>query len=111
MLHELGSSWFFGWGHGVVQGLAEGDLFEELPRRWKSGVIHPVGPDVRNKVQDYKAMYEALYQLQKLQDEVNEREIVYSECSCYFDFGNRVRPRPFSLVRSDKGKREKILTM
>ncbi|XP_020619006.1 uncharacterized protein LOC110056803 [Orbicella faveolata] len=77
MLHELGSSWFFGWGHGVVQGLSEGDLFEELPRRWKSGVIHPVGPDVRNKVQDYKAMYEALYQLQKLQDEVNEREIVY----------------------------------
>ena len=65
----------------MVQGLPEGDLFEELPRRWKSGVIHPVGPDVRNKVQDYKAMYEALYQLQKLQDEVNEREIVYSELS------------------------------
>jgi len=81
MLHELGSSWLFGWGHGVVQGLSQGDLFEELPRRWKSGVIHPVGPDVRNKVQDYKALYEALYQLQKLQDEVNEREIVYGECS------------------------------
>lgn len=98
MLHELGSSWFFGWGHGVVQGLSEGDLFEELPRRWKSGVIHPVGPDIRSKVQDYKAMYEALYQLQKLQDEVNEREIVYSECLfvyVYYDFSNPVRPRAF----------------
>lgn len=63
----------------MVQGLSEGDLFEEFPRRWKSGIIHPVGPDVRSKVQDYKAMYEALYQLQKLQDEVNEREIVYGK--------------------------------
>jgi len=79
MLHELGSTWFFGWGHGTVQGLSEGDLFEEFPRRWKSGIIHPIGPDVRSKVEDYKSMYEALYLLQKLQDEVNEREIVYSK--------------------------------
>ena len=80
MLHELGSSWFFGWGQGIVQGLSEGDLFEELPRRWKSGIVHPVCPDALCRVPDYKAMYEALYQLQKLQDEVNEREIVYSKC-------------------------------
>ena len=97
ILHELGSSWFFGWGHGMVQGLSEGDLFEEFPRRWKSGIIHPVGPDVRTKVQDYKAMYEALYQLQKLQDEVNEREIVYSKflfaVSCCRPVVNRVRLR------------------
>lgn len=83
MLHELGSSWFFGWGQGMVQGLPDGDLFEELPRRWKSGIVHPVGPDVRSKVPDYKAMYESLHQLQKLQDEVNEREIVYSKCLFY----------------------------
>ena len=76
MLHELGSTWFFGWGQGMVQDLSEGGLFEEFPRRWKSGIIHPVGADPRSKVQDYKAMYEALYQLQKLQDAVNEREIV-----------------------------------
>ncbi|RMX61143.1 hypothetical protein pdam_00016685 [Pocillopora damicornis] len=81
MLHELGSSWFFGWGQGMVQGLPDGDLFEELPRRWKSGIVHPVGPDVRSKVPDYKAMYESLHQLQKLQDEVNEREIVYTGSS------------------------------
>ena len=79
MLHELGSTWFFGWGQGMVQGLSEGDLFEEFPRRWKSGIVHLVGPDVRSEVEDYKSMYEALYQLQKLQDDVNEREIVYSE--------------------------------
>lgn len=79
ILHELGGAWFFGYGQGIVHDLPEGGLFEEFPRRWKSGIIHPVGPDVRSKVDDYKSMYEALYQLQKLQDEVNEREIVYSK--------------------------------
>lgn len=79
ILHELGSAWFFGWGQGMVQPLSEGELFEEFPRRWKCGIIHPVGSDSRNRVDDYKAMYEALYQLQKLQDEVYEREIVYSK--------------------------------
>lgn len=78
ILHELGSAWFFGWGQGMVQPLSEGELFEEFPRRWKCGIIHPVGSDSRNRVDDYKAMYEALYQLQKLQDEVYEREIVYT---------------------------------
>ena len=56
-----------------------GELFEELPKRWKSGIVHPVGADARSKIDDHRAMYEALYQLQKLQDEVNEREIVYSK--------------------------------
>ena len=79
MLHELGSTWFFGWGQGMVQGLSEGDLFEEFPRRWKSGIVHPVGPDVRSNVEDYKSFYEALYQLQKLQSEVDDRDIVYSK--------------------------------
>lgn len=85
ILHELGSEWFFGWGHGTVQALSEGELFEEFPKRWKCGIVHPaVGSDVRGNVDDYKAMYEALYQLQKLRGEVYEREIVYSKYSLLF---------------------------
>lgn len=94
MLHELGSTWFFGWGQGMVQDLSEGGLFEEFPRRWKSGIIHPVGADPRSKVQDYKAMYEALYQLQKLQDAVKEREIVYSKYLLGFCILSRSRLSP-----------------
>ena len=105
MLHELGSSWFFGWGQGMVQGLPNGDLFEELPRRWKSGIVHPVGPDVRSKVPDYKAMYESLHQLQKLQDEVNEREIVYSKCLFYLTVNCEI-VNSFNHARSSFGQRK-----
>lgn len=105
MLHELGSSWFFGWGQGMVQGLPDGNLFEELPRRWKSGIVHPVGPDVRCKVPDYKAMYESLHQLQKLQDEVNEREIVYSKCLFYLTVNCEI-VNSFNHARSSFGQRK-----
>ena len=80
MLHELGSTWIFGNGTGMLPNIPQGDLFEERgPRRWKSGIIHPVGPDVHINVEDQKSFCEALYQLQKLKNEIDEREIVYSK--------------------------------
>ncbi|KAM7441833.1 hypothetical protein ABFA07_009158 [Porites harrisoni] len=78
MLHELGSTWIFGNGTGMLPSIPQGDLFEEFPRRWKSGIIHPVGPDVHVNVEDHKSFCEALYQLQKLKNEIDEREIVYT---------------------------------
>ena len=41
--------------------------------------IHPVGPDVHINVEDQKSFCEALYQLQKLKNEIDERDIVYSK--------------------------------
>ena len=78
MLHELISTWIFGNGTGMLPNIPQGDLFEEFPRRWKSGIIHPVGPDVHINVKDQKSFCEALYQLQKLKNEIDERDIVYS---------------------------------
>ena len=79
MLHELISTWIFGNGTGMLPNIPQGDLFEERgPRRWKSGIIHPVGPDVHINVEDQKSFCEALYQLQKLKNEIDERDIVYS---------------------------------
>ena len=80
MLHELVSTWIFGNGTGMLPNIPQGDLFEEQgPRRWKSGIIHPVGPDVHINVEDQKSFCEALYQLQKLKNEIDERDIVYSK--------------------------------
>ena len=80
MLHELISTWIFGNGTGMLPNIPQGDLFEERgPRRWKSGIIHPVGPDVHINVEDQKSFCEALYQLQKLKNEIDERDIVYSK--------------------------------
>ena len=80
MLHELISTWIFGNGTGMLPNIPQGDLFEEQgPRRWKSGIIHPVGPDVHINVEDQKSFCEALYQLQKLKNEIDERDIVYSK--------------------------------
>ena len=81
MLHELGSSWFYGWGGGrVVSPLQDGvGLFRELPKRWKSGIIHPVEVNLQREVEDYCAMFEAVYQLERLQQEVLKHAIVYSE--------------------------------
>ena len=33
MLHELGSTWIFGNGTGMLPNIPQGDLFEEFPRR------------------------------------------------------------------------------
>ena len=79
MLHELGSTWIFGNSTGMLPNIPQGDLFEEFHRRWKSGIIHPVGPDVHINVEDHKSFCEALYQLQKLKNEIDERDIVYSK--------------------------------
>ena len=80
MLHELISTWIFGNGTEMLPNIPQGDLFEERgPRRWKSGIIHPVGPDVHINVEDQKPFCEALYQLQKLKNEIDERDIVYSK--------------------------------
>ena len=79
MLHELGSTWIFGNSTGMLPNISQGDLFEEFHRRWKSGIIHPVGPDVHINVEDHKSFCEALYQLQKLKNEIDERDIVYSK--------------------------------
>ena len=64
----------------MLWNMPQGDLFEEFPRIkvWKSGINHPVGPDVHINVEDQKSFCEALYQLQKLKNEIDERDIVYS---------------------------------
>lgn len=79
MLHELGSTWIFGKGTGMLPNIPQGNLFEEFPRRWKSGIIHPAGTDVHINVEDHKSFCEALYLLQKLKNEIDDREIVYSK--------------------------------
>ena len=66
----------FGNGTGMLPNISQGDLFEEFPRRWKSG-IHPVGQNVHINAEDHKSFCEALYQLQKLKNEIDDREIVY----------------------------------
>ena len=75
MLHELISIWILGNGTGMLPNILQGDLFEEVPRRQKSGFLHPVTQDVCINVEDHKSFCEALYQLQK----IDEREIVYSK--------------------------------
>ena len=59
-------------------------LRSSLELRWKSGINHPVGPDVHINVEDQKSFCEALYQLQKLKNEIDERDIVYS--SFFYSF-------------------------
>ena len=73
MLHELGSIWIFGNSTGMLascygicpKGIC---LRSSLELRWKSGINHPVGPDVHINVEDQKSFCEALYQLQKLKE-------------------------------------------
>ena len=84
MLHELGSIWIFGNSTGMLasfygicpKGIC---LRNSLELRWKSGINHPVGPDIHINVEDQKSFCEALYQLQKLKNEIDERDIVYSK--------------------------------
>ena len=84
MLHELGNIWIFGNSTGMLascygicpKGIC---LRSSLELRWKSGINHPVGPDVHINVEDQKSFCEALYQLQKLKNEIDERDIVYSK--------------------------------
>ena len=89
MFHELGSIWIFGNSTGMLascygicpKGIC---LRSSLELRWKSGINHPVGPDVHINVEDQKSFCEALYQLQKLKNEIDERDIVYS--SFFYSF-------------------------
>ena len=49
MLHELGSTWIFGNGTGMLPNIPQGDLFEERgPRRLKSVIICSPGRSGRS---------------------------------------------------------------